>query len=55
MKSEYLPQAKYDVVNTKHYGLKLNVKTDAKIIEKLSSVPNVQGYIKELIRKDIGD
>jgi hypothetical protein len=33
--------------------LKLNLKTDADILEKLESVGNRQGYIKELIRKDL--
>ena len=31
----------------------MNLVYDADIIEKLSSVPNVQGYIKQLIREDI--
>ena len=44
---------KYDSLNTKSYIIKLNKKTDADIIEKLSSVENRQGYIKALIRKDI--
>ena len=46
-------QAKYDKAHTKAYGLKLNLVTDADIIEKLSSVPNVQAYIKQAIRQDI--
>ncbi len=45
--------AKYDKANTKGIYLKLNTKTDADIIEKLKSVPAVQTYIKELIRKDM--
>lgn len=45
---------KYDKANTKQVKMKLNLNTDADIIEKLDSVGNVQGYIKELIRKDIG-
>lgn len=28
-------------------------KSDAEIIEKMDSVPNKAGYIKELIRRDI--
>ena len=32
--------------------LKLNVNTDADILEKLEGVENVQGYIKNLIRAD---
>ena len=33
--------------------LKLNKEADADIIEKLEQVPNIQGYIKELIRADL--
>ena len=46
-------QWKYDKANTKSYRLKLNKKTDADIIAWLEQVPNKQGYIKELIRKDM--
>lgn len=45
--------ARYDAKNTKHIGLKLNINTDADIIERLASVETAQGYIKELIRRDI--
>jgi hypothetical protein len=43
---------KYDEKATKRVFIKLNIKTDADILEKLDHVPNKQGYIKELIRKD---
>lgn len=43
---------KYDSANTKGVYLKLNLKTDADILEKLGTV-STQGYIKELIRADI--
>lgn len=33
--------------------LKLNREADKDIIERLTSIGNMQGYIKELIRKDI--
>lgn len=46
---------KYDKNNTKQLMLKLNLKTDKDILDKLNSVGNKQGYIKSLIRKDIGD
>lgn len=46
-------QAKYDKANTKMIQMKLNLKTDADILEKLASVGNKQGYIKALIRADI--
>lgn len=45
--------AEYDK-KTKHgVYLKLNINTDKDIIEHLDSLPNKQGYIKELIRADI--
>lgn len=44
---------KYDAKNTRKIFLKFNLKTDADILEKLDSVENKQGYIKDLIRKDI--
>lgn len=46
-------QRKYDAENTIQVHLKLNVKTDADIIKQLEEVDNKQGYIKELIRKDM--
>lgn len=46
-------QAKYDKANTKQVMLKLNKTTDADILEMLEHTPNVQGYIKQLIRDDI--
>ena len=48
-----ITQAKYDKAHCRTYGLKLNQETDKDIIEKLASVPSMQGYIKELIRRDI--
>ena len=47
--------AKYDAKNTKVYAIKLNHKTDDDIIRKLDEQDNVQGYIKKIIRKDIGE
>ena len=47
-------QARYDGANTKQIHLKLNLKTDADILEKLEQVESIQGYIKGLIRSDIG-
>ena len=44
---------KYDDANTKKVMLKLNLKTDDDIIKKLEHVGNKQGYIKDLIRRDI--
>lgn len=45
--------AKYDAKNTKQIHLKLNLKTDKDILEKLEQVDSKQGYIKELIRRDL--
>lgn len=45
--------AKYDAANTKGLYLKFNKKTDADILTWLDSIDNKQGYIKDLIRKDI--
>lgn len=44
---------KYNKANTKICPVRLNYNTDKDIIEKLESVESKQGYIKELIRKDI--
>ena len=46
-------QEKYDAKATVQVKMKLNTKTDADIIKKLESVPNKQGFIKELIRSTI--
>lgn len=46
-------QKKYDAANTRQFHLKLNRNTDRDIIEKLGNVPNMQGYIKRLIRSDL--
>lgn len=46
-------QARYDAVNTKQYRLKLNLRLDADIIDRLDAVESKQGYIKGLIRKDL--
>lgn len=46
-------QAKYDAHNTRGIYIKLNIRTDEDIIDRLNSVSNRQGYIKGLIRDDI--
>ena len=48
-----ISKAKYDSTHCTGVYLKLNLSTDKDILEKLSSVPNRQGYIKSLIRQDI--
>ena len=46
-------QARYDANHTAQVKIKLNLKTDADILDKLAQQESKQGYIKELIRKDI--
>lgn len=45
---------KYDKEHTKQINLKLNLETDSDILARLEEVTSIQGYIKELIRQDIG-
>lgn len=45
--------AKYDSANTKQVKMKLNLKSDQDILTRLAEEPNLQGYVKELIREDI--
>lgn len=50
-------QKKWDEANRENrrsIRLNLNRKTDADIIERLEKEPNIQGYIKNLIRSDMG-
>lgn len=44
---------KYNSKNVKQIKINLNRKTDADIISHLEKVDNVQGLIKDLIRKDM--
>lgn len=49
-------QKKYDTEHKeefRRYYLKMNKALDKDVIDRLSEVGNIQGYIKELIRKDI--
>lgn len=43
----------YDKANTHMLHLKLNLKTDADILEHIECVGNIQAYLKQLIRADI--
>ena len=45
---------KYKAANTVNFSFNLNRKYDEDIITRLKSVENKTGYIKELIRNDIG-
>lgn len=44
---------KYDSNNTVKVSLKLNIGTDADIIDYLNTLDNKQGTIKKLIRQEI--
>ena len=44
---------KYEKENIKRVVLKLNKKTDQDIIDHLKKIDGVNGYLKQLIRKDI--
>ena len=46
-------QLKYDKTNCTFMTFKFNNKTDEDILQKLASVENRQGYVKQLIREDI--
>lgn len=46
-------QRKYDKETARRFLLKFNKNTDADVIAKLESVDSIQGYIRELIRKDL--
>ena len=43
-------QERYDRDNTVKVTIKLNKKTDAEIIELLSSAPSKQGLIKKILK-----
>ena len=51
--SQIKASIRYNKVNTVQISLKLNRSTDADLIDSLNRVTNKQGYIKELIRRDI--
>ncbi len=51
--SQLPSKSRWDKENTVVITMKLNKNQDADIIEKLNSVDNKQGYLKELIRADI--
>ena len=51
--SQVRASIKYNKENTVQISLKLNRTTDADLIDSLNRIANKQGYIKELIRRDI--
>ena len=46
-------QRRYDEKNTRQVHIKLNLRTDKDVLERLDDVPSKQGYIKRLIRDDL--
>lgn len=57
-KEEYLEAKRkrnmaYNQTNTTRIPINLNNVTDQDILDHLATVPNRQGYIKSLIRKDM--
>ena len=46
-------QRRYDARNTRQVHIKLNVRTDKDVLERLDEVQSKQGYIKRLIREDL--
>lgn len=54
-KNTSINQNKYDKAHCRTYHIKLHLVNDADIIEKLASVPSMQGYIKQLIRQNLAD
>lgn len=53
-KPSTISQAKYDAKTIRRYGFKLHKVYDKDIIDKFASVKSIQGYVKMLVRKDIG-
>ena len=52
-KEKLTPQERYAAKYKKQYSLPCFTNTEQDIIQKLESVPNKAGYIKQLIRADI--
>lgn len=48
-----ISQMRYDKEKSRHYGMKLNLRTDEDIIAMLDAQPSFQTYVKQLIRADI--
>ena len=51
--SKYAAQTAWNQAHTTLITLKLNNRTDADILQRLSEVDSKQGYIKALIRADM--
>lgn len=53
-RSKYASIRKYQSEKTTTVNVRIVRSTESDILAKLDSVPNKSGYIKSLIRKDIG-
>ncbi len=53
MEKKETPQDRYHKAHTKLFNIRLVTTTEQDIIQKLESVENKSGYIKDLIRADI--
>lgn len=45
--------AAYQKKNIREYRIKINRLTEPELLEHLDAQPNIQGYVKELIRRDM--
>ena len=52
-KKSTIRQARYDATHIVQVKMKLHRVNDKDILDKLEAVENKQGYIKDLIRKDL--
>ena len=52
-KAHVKASVKYNAKNVKQIKINLNKRTDVDIIDHLDQCSNTQGYIKDLIRKDL--
>ena len=50
---DYRASQKYLKEKCRNVGMRLNLKYDADILSFLDSLPNKQGYLKDLIREDM--
>lgn len=52
-KAQVMASNKYNKDHTKTICIRLNKETDQDILEALNTIPNMSGYIKQLIRLDL--
>lgn len=51
-RTHYKANNEWNKKNTRRFVLQAMKNTESDIIERLDSVPNVSGYLKELVRED---